>query len=134
MAATEGYLKLNYNATSTEIKIQIEKGLDRPERYSMYPPIVNEIVDGSKNTQFKGYIRKARIVTVPLTDEQIEAYLSWMLDNDRTIDYNFNGQSEEDLVLIPSPDQELIWNEDCSLMPYLDIDLTEGSVTTVGMA
>jgi len=116
--------------TTSALPVLVEKGLTRAEKYSMYPAIVNEILDGSKETQYKAFIRSANIRTDVLTSEQMKDYLSWCLDNSRTIDYSIDGVSETGIVLVPSPDQEFSWYDDFKMTPYLEVNMAEGIART----
>jgi hypothetical protein len=115
----------------TTVNVLVEKGLSRAEKYTMYPQIMNDYLDGSKDTQYQAFIRQANIRTVALTDTQLQAFLYWTLDNDRLFDYDIQSVTESDLVLIPEPEQEAQWYDDCRLMPYVEFNVSEGSARTV---
>lgn len=113
-----------------DFNIASEKGLHRADRFSMYPEIINQALDGSAQTQYKATIRKALLRTVALTDAQLKAYYYWTLDNDRLLDYDIYSVLEYDLVLIPPPEQEAPWYDDLVLTPYLELDMSEGIART----
>lgn len=120
----------------TSLTVLVEKGLTRPEMYSMFPEITNEYIDGSKNTQFaQRFIRQCNIKTSYLSDAQLKAFLYWTMDNDRLLDYSIqNGVTtvtETDLVLVPEAVQEVQWYDDLRLAPYLEINLTEAATRQV---
>jgi hypothetical protein len=123
-------ITLNYSSTTTVIPILLEKGLTRAEHFSMYPEIVNQSLDGSKETQYKAFIRKSTIRTEPLTAAQLIAWVGWCQDNDRTIDYDIDGVTETDIVLIPESEQEVQWYDDFKFTPYLEVNMDEGIART----
>jgi hypothetical protein len=125
-AVAAGYIRFNYSSTYVDVKLLSLK-LDKADKYKFYPNIYNKYLDGSSETQFQTFIRLAHIVTYNLTLAQQKAYLAWTLDNSRTLDYNFNGVSETGLIFIPASEQGFIWLEEVSLMPYLDVEMREGT-------
>jgi hypothetical protein len=113
-----------------DFDIVVDKGLRRADKYIMWPQIVNQFADGSSNTQYKAWIRSAILRTVALTDAQLTAYLAWTLDNNRLLDYEIQSVLEYDLIFIPPPEQEILWYDDFTLTPYLDLDMAEGICRT----
>jgi hypothetical protein len=124
-------ITLKYNTSLTcQIPIDKEKGLTRPEKFNLWPEVVNKCSDGSTGTQFKAFIRSIYLRTEVLTDAQILAYLYWCLDNNRLVDYTINGISESNLILVPQPQQELQRYDDFEGNPYLEINFDEGIART----
>jgi hypothetical protein len=128
-AVASGYIRFNYSASYVDIKL-MSFNLDAANKYSFYPDIVNKHLDGSSESQFQTFIRIAHIVTYNLTLAQQKAYLAWTLDNARTLDYDFNGYNEASLIFIPNSEQGFIWFEEVDLMPYLDVEMREGTTGT----
>ena len=113
-----------------EFNVVFDKGLRRADKYTMFPQIVNQLADGSSNTQYRAWIRSAILKTLALADSQLKTYQAWVLDNNRLLDYEIESIYEYDLVFIPPPDQEVAWYDDCLLTPYLDLDMAEGICRT----
>ena len=88
MSVPGGYIRLNYSSTHVDLPVLSEEGLRDAEDFSMWPEIQNTYLDGSRDTQFRGYRRKVVVTTQPiaLMDDCIKIFL-WYLDNARTIDY-----------------------------------------------
>ena len=120
------WFELDVIKNCSDLPVLVEKGLTRAEKYSMYPAIVNEIIDGSKETRYKSFIRNANIRTDVLTSQQMKDYLSWCLDNNRLVDYTIDGISEYGISLIPLPDQEFSLYDDFKLTPFLEVSFAEG--------
>jgi hypothetical protein len=129
MPVAAGYIRFNYNSTYVDVKLLSLK-LDKADKYKFYPNILNKYLDGSSETQNQNFIRLVHIVTYNLTLAQQKAYLAWTLDNARILDYNFNGTSEAGLIFIPESEQGFIWLEEVNLMPYLNVEMREGTVGT----
>jgi hypothetical protein len=123
---TDLWFELGVVCSATALPILIEKGLTVAEKYGMFPQIVNEYVDGSKDTQYKALIRKMTLTTDVLVATQLSAYARWNLDNARLIDYDIDGVQETDLVFIPPSDQEVQWYDEFKMTPYLVFNMDEG--------
>ena len=117
-------------ASTSILPVLLEKGLTRAEKYSMYPPIVNQALDGETKTQFKAFIRNCDLRTDSLTAQQLKDWLNWCLDNDRTIDYTIDGVTETGISLIPDTEQEVVWYDDFKETPYLEVNMNEGVART----
>lgn len=127
----EGYIRLNYSAGYTDLKILSAKGLEDPERVAMFPPIKNEYLDGTMDNQFKGFRRKPLIyVGVVKSRTDRIGILNWYLDNDRTISYSYNGYAADDIPVVPSSTDgfESEWLGGISLARSYTFDLEETSI------
>ncbi len=123
-------ITLVWSGGSSTLPVLIEKGLERPEKYSMYPPIHNQYTDGSSDQQYKAYIRSCNIKTNALTGQQLKDYLSYNLDNNHTLNYSIQGISETGLYFPSDPNQETVWLNDLKLSPGLEININEGICRT----
>lgn len=123
-------IKLNYligaTPTTSILPVLIEKGLARAEKYRMYPPIINQALDGSQETQYKAFIRSMKLTTDILTSQQLTDYVNWYLDNARTIDYTIDGVTETGIIFIPPTEMEVLWYDDFKMSPYIEFDMEEG--------
>jgi hypothetical protein len=130
--AADVWFELEPIYEGNQFPVLIEKGLVKPERFSLYPQIINEYIDGSKDTQFKAFIRSLNLQTNTLTDSQALTYLYWTFtDNLGTVDYDIDGKQETGLHLIPDAEQELQWRFDLKLARYLEVNFSEGVARTV---
>lgn len=92
-------IKLNYTGSSVTLPVLAIKGMDDKEYYTLFPAIKNVYLDGSSETQYKGYRRRVKIDcgVVESRADRLKI-LSWYLDNARTIDYG----SESGIHFVPN--------------------------------
>lgn len=106
-------------------------GFDRPHKWKLVPPLVHDIVDGSKRTQYVGF---QRIFTIELralnsNEDYIRAFLQAA-----TKSATYQGDNiiaEENHVVFESAEYEDEWfNEFCKTKRYV-IELTESTARTI---
>lgn len=115
-----------------DLKYLSMKGFDSPDSGEFFPPIKNAIIDGTLNTQFKGYRRKCQIVFYITNNVNSQnQVLLWQLDNDRTIDYNSTetNAAEAGLTVVPEDEKgfEVEWINDFALTKKYTLNLIESS-------
>jgi hypothetical protein len=120
---------LHYTGDSVTLPILSIKGMDDPDWFELFPAILNEHIDGSKETQFIGFRRKVRIDcgVVSARADRLKI-LYWYLDNARTIDYG----AENAIPFVPqSPDgYENEWLMDLSAGRRFVFELDESAIRT----
>jgi len=128
-----GYIRLGYTAGYVDLKIKSAKGLDDPEYVAMWPAIVNTYIDGSMDTQYKGFRRRIRIDAGVVADraDRIKI-LNWYLDNDRYIDYDTGTYSALTLKFVPQNPEgfESEWLENLSIGRRYIFELDECEIRT----
>ena len=71
-----------------DLNALIAKGIDDPDMFELFPPIFNEYIDGSLDTQFTAFRKKMSFYcgVVSAQSDRI-GVLYWFKDNARQIDY-----------------------------------------------
>lgn len=134
MSASAGYVKLNYvsggSSLSVELKIKSAHGLDDPERAELWPELDPSGLDGSLKTQFEGF-RRLPLIDLGVISSRADriAVLHWLVDNDRTLDYNTGTYFADGLSFVPAKTtHESEWKFNIQLMRGFVIDLKESTI------
>ena len=72
----------------TDLPVLTEKGMSDPDMYEFFPPIQNNLIDGTIQEQFTSFRRKIMffVGVIPARADRL-GILYWQLDNNRQIDY-----------------------------------------------
>jgi hypothetical protein len=115
----------------SDIPVLSIKGMTAGDYVQFFPPIMNQILDGSKETQFMAFIRQIKLDCYPIHNGSAEelAILYWHLDNNRKVDYG----TEYDVDWCPqNPDgYELEWVDDFKEIKRWAEDFSESIARTV---
>lgn len=100
------------------------KGLTRPDKVELFPPLRFEMSDGSIRTAFKGFRRVITATLGVLQEDADRAFvLNFLQSNDRWI--YFGSVASVYCVLLDPEKFENEWKFDTSLARYYDIQLLE---------
>lgn len=137
-AVVSGYIRFSYtpsggSATYVDLPFLVPRGLDDPDQVEFFPAIKNEYIDGGEETLYKAFRRLFTIDLGVVADRSNRlALLYWMIDNNRTIDYNTGSYSEAGLSVVPKDEKgfQNVWLNGFVGNRHIVLDLKESSVRT----
>lgn len=110
----------------------IVRGFERPDKIAFWPPVINEVCDGTKRTEFRGFRRVISIDFGVLDDDNFYEYLlSWMRNNTRSVYLGMTaGREEEIIVASDVAEYEAQWLNSCVLGRKFVLPVIENVIRT----
>lgn len=115
------------------LNVLAEKGISDPDQVLLVPPIQDVYLDQSRKGKLKGFVRLG-IVDVGVVAAKTDRLriLSWLIDNDRTLDYLTESDLAFDVREVGDNQGQFTneWKFDCSLMRAFVFNLVERTMRT----